>query len=228
MAPSNKRSICSALAVLGIEDISVFDEAAGDIELEFKIVKKAHSNRALILHPDKGGDPEKFREMRSCFELLRDLYVEKTIGSFSQYLGGASSNAENVEYDTRGDDFEFQSWEYYQEAADTPVPIYHMEPAKSGRSQCAKCKRKIPDVPIEEQLINQGAVRIGSIDNESGTYGRWCHLKCWRKLIYGSSIPENSVSRTDVSTYRCSHAHLVGLAGPVRMSRSQVLRCCTT
>lgn len=29
-------------------------------------------------------------------------------------------------------------------------------------------------------FIEKGSVRVGSLDDESGTYGRWMHLDCWR------------------------------------------------
>ena len=33
---------------------------------------------------------------------------------------------------------------------------------------------------IPSTVIEKGMIRIGSIDEQSGTYGRWCHLECWR------------------------------------------------
>lgn len=35
-------------------------------------------------------------------------------------------------------------------------------------------------VADNQNFIPEGAVRLGSLDNKSGSYGRWHHLKCWR------------------------------------------------
>lgn len=42
-------------------------------------IKKAYHKKALKEHPDKGGDPEKFKEVTAAYEVLtdpekRDLY----------------------------------------------------------------------------------------------------------------------------------------------------------
>lgn len=35
-------------------------------------IKKAHRKLALKLHPDKGGDPEKFKEINQAYDVLKD------------------------------------------------------------------------------------------------------------------------------------------------------------
>ena len=35
-------------------------------------IRKAHRKLVIKLHPDKGGDPEKFKEMQNAFEVLSD------------------------------------------------------------------------------------------------------------------------------------------------------------
>jgi hypothetical protein len=55
---------------------------------------------------------------------------------------------------------------------------YLVELAKTGRSKCAqktKIGRKCTD-----PLIAKFGIRIGSLDDVSGQYGRWIHLECWR------------------------------------------------
>ena len=37
-----------------------------------KDIKKAYRRQAVIHHPDKGGDPEKFKEVTKAFETLSD------------------------------------------------------------------------------------------------------------------------------------------------------------
>lgn len=33
-------------------------------------IKKAYRKKAIKLHPDKGGDPEKFKELAESYEIL--------------------------------------------------------------------------------------------------------------------------------------------------------------
>ena len=35
-------------------------------------IRKAHRKLVIKLHPDKGGDPEKFKEMQNAYEVLSD------------------------------------------------------------------------------------------------------------------------------------------------------------
>jgi hypothetical protein len=76
-----------------------------------------------------------------------------------------------------------------------------MEPAKSGRSKCEvsnrreKLKKKLIDAKVKSdsdktskaqvckaasELIPKGAIRVGSLCAQSGSYTRWVHLDCWR------------------------------------------------
>ena len=55
-------------------DILGVDKKATDTE-----IKKAYRKKALKEHPDKGGDPDKFKEVTAAYEVLadrekRDLY----------------------------------------------------------------------------------------------------------------------------------------------------------
>ncbi len=111
--------------------------------------------------------------------------------SFTSYLRPARAHAkaaadeEEDEEDEEADDDDdfdddlyakyannagYASYEYYEAAAEEEVPGYRVELAKSGRSKCVKCK----------DLVEKGAVRIGSLDEYAGSYGRWNHLGCWR------------------------------------------------
>jgi hypothetical protein len=45
---------------------------------------------------------------------------------------------------------------------------YRVETAKTGRSTCIQCKAP----------IHSNALRLGSLDERSGTYGRWAHIFC--------------------------------------------------
>ena len=69
------------------------------------------------------------------------------------------------------------AWEYYAAAENIPVPVYKIERARSDRGRCfqTETQRKCGGGNIEK-----GVLRAGNLNNESGTYGRWMHLKCWR------------------------------------------------
>lgn len=145
---------------------------------------------------DKGGDPETFRTTQVSWEVLRDLFDRNKVqkGSFTSYLGAKTyparsrqaNDAAAADDDDDDDDDEdyddelyekyskdtssYPSYQYYEDAEKEEVPTYKVEPARSDRSKCQKCKTNIPKM----------GVRIGSIDKDAGTYGRWIHLDCWR------------------------------------------------
>ncbi|KAL7431681.1 hypothetical protein ACHAXH_003554, partial [Discostella pseudostelligera] len=56
---------------LGITDASIFEEC-DDVNDEFKVIRKIYLKKALLEHPDKGGDPETFRTTQVSWEVLRD------------------------------------------------------------------------------------------------------------------------------------------------------------
>jgi curved DNA-binding protein CbpA len=45
--------------IIGIQPSATKDE-----------IKKAYRNKAKILHPDKGGDPDQFKKLSSAYEIL--------------------------------------------------------------------------------------------------------------------------------------------------------------
>ena len=121
--------------------------------------------------------------MNSSFQTLRDMYTQKTIDSF------ATSAAQTGAFD----DFAGMptaSWDFYYEAEQEDVPTYRVEIAKSNRSACAakgkakKCCTLDEPSPKERNeqkcLIPKGSLRVGHMDKEHGSYGRWKHLNCWR------------------------------------------------
>lgn len=141
--------------------------ACGNIEEEFVCIKKLYREQVLVAHPDKGGDPALFRQVRASFEVLRDLYSHQKVDSFA---AAASQAAES--YDQTWQDFEgvpTPSWDFFYSAAEKDVPLYKVELAKSGRSGCkqtGKAKKCTADPP----LIAKGEIRIGSMDQESGKF----------------------------------------------------------
>lgn len=191
------KSVKDLLCTVGI--VNAQTELSGSLDDEFKTIKKSYFKRVLVLHPDKGGDPEAFRSVQTAFEILRDFYEKKSVTSFAlaaQQGNSTSSHATTTTSSVRFDDLfrEFgniptPSWEFYAQAAEDPVPLYKVELAKSGRSECQKFGKKCTN-----KLIPKGSIRIGSILKETGTYTRWVHLSCWRvpsKIWLG--LPQNNI-----------------------------------
>ncbi len=47
-----------------------------------------------------------------------------------------------------------------------------------SKSKYYKTKNAMVDIPMT--LIKKGLIRIGMLNEQTGTYGLWCHLECWR------------------------------------------------
>jgi hypothetical protein len=129
--------------------------------------------------------------------------------SFVYPAGGDKAEAYEANYASFAQD-KAPSWEFYREAAEAEVPIYRVELAKSDRSACVqksknpnirKCTEDTKFIPkgavnllivfigsillfyLMPNLLYpaiSGDIRIGSIIEEVGGYGRWMHLHCWR------------------------------------------------
>ncbi len=154
----------------------------------------------MATHPDKGGDPAAFRAAHAAFQVLKSLYNDHRVlhGSYVNYF---ANDQENVSADGGSDDLDdlyshfatsedVPSYEHFEEAAREEVPGYRVELAKSGRSQCVVCRREGAKEPIAK-----GEVRVGSLDENSGAYGRWHHLRCWkvpRKIFTGFTHAEDA------------------------------------
>ena len=162
------------------------------LDEEWSVIKKTYFKKILVAHPDKGGDNDTFRKIQTSFEILRDLYESKKVSSFSI---GADTVGDSHFTESSFDDLfselfkEFgrkatPSYEFYQEAAEKSVPTYRVELARSARSQCSHKKtataKKCSELGAEPAFIAKGEIRFGSMNPESGSYGRWVHLQCWR------------------------------------------------
>ena len=53
-------------------------------------IKKAYRKLALKHHPDRGGDPEKFKEINKANEILSDPEKKKTYDQFGEEAAGQS------------------------------------------------------------------------------------------------------------------------------------------
>ena len=118
-----------------------------------------------------------FRQTQSSFEIIRKLFESKAIVSFS--TAGAIPSFQAHQFAASGfDGDQHPMYEFFQEAAEEPVPLYRCELAKSGRSSCMAQGSAIKHGA--NIFISKSSIRIGHIDEISGTYTKWVHLECWR------------------------------------------------
>ena len=58
--------------------------------------------------------------------------------------------------------------------------MYRVERSKSSRSRCgAKGSAQSTSCSIDD-VIAKDELRVGWMNDETGTYGGWVHLRCWR------------------------------------------------
>jgi hypothetical protein len=72
------------------------------------------------------------------------------------------------------------SWEFYAAVAEDVLPAYKVEMAVSGRSACQMDAKSKSCQHGDDDAIEKDELRCGSLDDSSGGYGRWHHLRCWR------------------------------------------------
>jgi len=165
-------TVKGCLKSIGVQLASL--EACVVLTQEWSLIKKSYFKKILKCHPDKGGDAAEFSSVRSAFEGLRLLFDRGAVVSFATALDNL------VVDDVNGNEAaadKMPSWEYYAEAASEAVPGYRIELAKSSRS-C--CNATGSGKQCDDDTILQNAIRIGRMDKESGSYGRFVHLCCWR------------------------------------------------
>ncbi|CAM9203075.1 unnamed protein product, partial [Hapterophycus canaliculatus] len=185
-------SVRRCLASIGVDAARDLSRCSSLTE-EFTAIKRAYFRKILVVHPDKGGDAAEFRDVNSSWELIRKLYEDRAVGSFADAASAPAQDRYDYDYaqkdsGSRGGGGSGRAsstprthmpWQYYYDAAAEDVPPYKVELARSGRSKCrgTKAARKCS---AEDPLIGKGEIRIGSLDEQAGTYSRWIHLECWR------------------------------------------------
>lgn len=132
-----------------------------DAKEQFARIRASFLRNALKLHPDKGGNADAFRELHDAFE-----YTKAATGAGAAPLDDAAPGAPP----SQGGGYAGFSAQFYSQCNDGTTPPYVAEAAKSGRSTCIVCKA----------VIEQGALRFGSLDPISGSYGRFAHARCAR------------------------------------------------
>lgn len=186
---AQKHTIQSCFDGIGVDKSAEGLQAGSSLDEQFRAIKKQYYAKILICHPDKGGDASTFQRVQTSFQVLREMYTKKAVVSFVTTDANGSRSSYDHSYEAAFYDFAEMptpSWDYYYQAAEEEVPLYRVEPAKSGRSRCAKCKatqktKKYKENPFPiDEAIQKGDVRVGSLDGEYGGYARWNHLDCWR------------------------------------------------
>jgi hypothetical protein len=180
-------SVQECLAAVGVPDPQTAFADCATLAEEWAIVKKQYFKRALTVHPDKGGSDEAFRDLQSAFEVLREVCAAGGVAS----LVAAASQSTAAQFQAAAahrDPGSTPSWDFYAEATAETFPIYRAEFARSGRAKCMATAGKVctPDPPLAPDgrmiptLIEKGELRVGWFDAVPGSYGHWCHLRCWR------------------------------------------------
>ena len=163
---------------------------------QFKQVRAHFLRAALEHHPDRaGGDPALFRAAHDAFESLK-----RGSGGGTRCLLSALS-----EDDALSGDAATHSADFYAECEIMPVPAYAVELAKTSRSACVVCTQK----------ILKATPRFGSMNKDTGSYGRWAHLSCFRvPSIIHSNFEDASASfdETKAALFALDGLSLTGIA----------------
>lgn len=170
----SKKTIQTCLTAIGV--INSDFSTCITVQEEFRVVKKVYFAKILISHPDKGGDAAIFREVQTSFEVLREMFDKGKIDSFAKSASKSTAQEYKDVYEEFGSK-PMPSWDYFYSAAEEEVPTYCVELARSNRSGC---KAKGHAKHCTDPIIPKGEIRVGSMNKESGAYGYWVHLGCWR------------------------------------------------
>lgn len=216
------KTVRECLTCIGAEAPDFFN-GCQTINEEFSRIKKAYFKKALLTHPDKGGQVDIFRDVQTSFEILREMYDSGDVSTFESSGDVSSHKYRNVreEFEKR----DTPSWEYYYNAADEVVPSYRVELAKSNRSSCkAKGKAK----KCEDTQIDKDEIRFGSLDSMAGSYTRWVHLHCWRvpsSIWLGLPDPVECKDKAlfEEAFVGMNEVHLCGFSELSKSNRSKVV-----
>lgn len=169
-----KKQVSESLGALGFNgsEFGAFD----NLDDQFKLLRRQYLKKCLETHPDKGGDAEVFRNVNESFEFLKNLVEKKLISTICVSCDTSAPQEYEFTSEHQG---QMPSYQYYEQAAEEEMPLYRVELAKSSRGRCFAAKSsKVCGEHKEVVLIDQGTIRAGWLQEETGQYGRWCHLKC--------------------------------------------------
>ena len=130
-------------------------------------IRKAHRKLVIKLHPDKGGDPEKFKEMQNAYEVLSDRKKREIYDRYGE---------EGLK---DGGDAEFDPFDFFG----------RFGPFRSRTSQNVKrkCKAKLVELSISlEDSYNGGGRKEVEYDRR---------IICPKCKGTGSSNPDAKTTR---------------------------------
>lgn len=161
--------------IVGIPELRAI--SGGDLGVAWARFRKQYKAEALVKHPDKGGTAAEFAELQTAWDVVKGARDEG-----ADWVTVGENPADGTQQRKSDGKSYYPSSTFFNTAACQDVPGYAVEHAKSSRSTCVRCKTSIPVC----------AVRCGSLDLLSGTYGRWSHVKCWRvPVAVHTGIPDN-------------------------------------
>ena len=64
------------------EEVDLYDLLGVERDCKDKELGKAYKKKALRMHPDKGGDPEKFKQMKWAYDVLKDPSKRRVYDSY--------------------------------------------------------------------------------------------------------------------------------------------------
>lgn len=176
----SKTTVARCLSTITATQTDILD--CNTVDDEFARIKRVYFKQILRVHPDKGGSSSEFRSVQSAWEVVRDLYDKGKVHEtgFSYYFSGIGAAQEADQRAPEDESGTTPSASWFEEAAAETVPPYKVEAARSDRSKCVTKATSIGCRHGQDPMIAKGEVRFGSLDLESGAYGRWHHLTCWR------------------------------------------------
>ena len=93
--------------------------------------------------------------------------------------------------------------------------------APSSRSRGKKSSNNAVVQKEDTTKISKGDIRVGSLEKDAGTYGRWHHLQCWR-------VPKKiQTGLTNLSDEEVSLRDLLSMVSSERMWGRKLIICCT-
>ena len=64
------------------EEVDLYELLGVEKKCNDQELGKAYKKKALRMHPDKGGDPEQFKQMKWAYDVLKDPYKRRVYDSY--------------------------------------------------------------------------------------------------------------------------------------------------
>ncbi len=152
-------SVATYLEVLGVADVDALQTTV-PVDKARSVIRRAYLQLALLHHPDRNGDAQKFDAVHVAWESLTAATKDWSL-PLSEAVVTAPTTTVVRPRTTAA------AWE---EALAAGVPSLRVEIAKTSRSKC-----KVTGEPIEA-----GSIKIGQLDAISGSYSSWKALSAWK------------------------------------------------